>query len=210
MKNSSGTYDTPSNGLQRLNYSPNFKYLEKECLRIETRLENEIKKLDVDKADEKEFKMVQSALEDTKKIAEEARRAASIPYGCKYEERLGKLENRLSTPYVCVEKETIEKLESDMMSRRKYKLATWLTIIVAIATSSLFLGSMNTSLATTKDDVKEIKARVGENTENLSKLKNSVERNRIEDRATDEKNIRRIETAIEEAVQKVALNKRRK
>jgi cell division protein FtsL len=120
------------------------------------------------------------------------------------------LENRLSTPYVCVEKETIEKLESDMMSRRKYKLATWLTIIVAIATSSLFLGSMNTSLATTKDDVKEIKARVGENTENLSKLKNSVERNRIEDRATDEKNIRRIETAIEEAVQKVALNKRRK
>jgi hypothetical protein len=97
----------------------------------------------------------------------------------------------------------IDSLSERVTNGNRWKIGSFITLLVAAVTAGTVLGMTKASVAETQQDVIEFGADVKENSAQISELKKTVEENQEEVRQANDANLVRFEKTVEKAIDKL-------
>jgi len=103
----------------------------------------------------------------------------------------------------------IDSLSERVTAGNKWKIGSFVALLIAIATAGTFLGMTKSSVAETQKDTIELKATVEENSDKITGLENTIHENHVKDRLANDANLVKFEKTVEEAIEKLGKKKKK-
>jgi len=104
----------------------------------------------------------------------------------------------------------VDAVSESVAIGNKWKITSFIALLVAIATAGTFLGMTTSSVAETQKDIVDLGTSVEKNSTQISELKKTVEEKQIEDRLADDANLVRFEKTVQNAIGKLDKKKGKK